>query len=177
MKKITAIIVGGSICMMSLQGCYGKMALTKKVYAVNGEVNDKFVRSLVTWILIIVPVYQISALADFILFNTIEFWSGKNPVSLGEKDFNYASNGETYQIHAKKTGQSVSYLITHYKGQKYLDTLSINWDIASGNSVATFTDQTRTTDYNATKEKDGIIVTRHDRGITGTKSGMLAQYK
>jgi hypothetical protein len=176
-KRFAAIIVSMSIATMSLQGCYGKMALTKKVYALNGEVNDKFVRSLVTWAFIIVPVYGVSALVDFVLFNTIEFWSGKNPVAQGEKDFRYAAGGETYQIHARKSGDSVNYLITRYQGQRQLDTMSIDWNIRTGNSRATFTDPVRIAEYQAVKEKGGIIVTRHDTGVVNRMPDMVAQYR
>jgi hypothetical protein len=177
MTRITAILVSLSIAMLSLQGCYGKMALTKKVYALNGEVNDKFVRSLVTWAFIFVPVYGVSALVDFVLFNTIEFWTGKNPVAQGEKDFKYASGGETFEVHAKKTGATVNYLITHYKGKQYLDTMSVNWDLKSGNSTATLTDSVRTTEYNAIREKGGVTVTQSEKGGPNPMPRMVAQYR
>jgi hypothetical protein len=177
MKRLTALLVSMSLAMLTLQGCYGKMALTKKVYAVNGEVNDKFVRSLVTWVFIIVPVYGVSALADLVLFNTIEFWTGKNPVAQGEKDFRYASGEETYHVHAKKTGRTVNYLITHHRGQRYLDTLSVNWDIRTGNSKATFTDPAGITEYQAVKEKGGVTVTKFDKGGLSKSSEMVAQYR
>jgi len=177
MKRFTALLVSMSLAMLSLQGCYGRMALTKKVYAVNGEVNDKFVRSLVTWVFIIVPVYGVSALADFVLFNTIEFWTGKNPVAQGEKDFRYAAGEETYDIHAKKTGTTVNYLITHHRGERYLDTLSVDWDIRTGNSKATFTDPTGTIEYHAVKEKGGVIVTKLEKGSLSKSSEMIAQYR
>jgi hypothetical protein len=177
MKKFTALLVSMSLALLSLQGCYGKMALTKKVYAVNGEVNDKFVRSLVTWVFIIVPVYGVSALADFVLFNTIEFWTGKNPVAEGEKDFTYASGEETYDIHAKKSGTSVNYRVTHYRGGRYQDALSINWDVTTGNSRATFTNPAGGTEYHAIKEKGGIIVTKLDKGSLKQVPEMIAQYR
>ena len=64
-------------------GCYGKFALVRKVYAFNGSIGDKFLRSLVTWIFIWLPVYGLAAFVDFIVFNTIEFWTGTNPVDSG----------------------------------------------------------------------------------------------
>jgi hypothetical protein len=177
MKRLTALLVSMSLAMLTLQGCYGKMALTKKVYAVNGEVNDKFVRSLVTWVFIIVPVYGVSALADFVLFNTIEFWTGKNPVAQGEKDFRYASGEEIYDVHAKKTGTTINYLITHHRGQRYMDTLSVNWDIRTGNSKATLTDPAGITEYQAVKEKGGVIVTKFDQGGLSKSAGLITQYR
>jgi hypothetical protein len=176
-KKFIAILVSMSLTMLSLQGCYGRMALTKKVYALNGEVNDKYVRSLVTWVFIFVPVYGISALADFVLFNTIEFWTGNNPVAQGEKDFMYASDGQTFQVHAKKSGETVNYLITHYEGDRYLDTMTIKWDLKSGNSAASFTDAVRTTEYRAVREKGGVSVTKHEKGSLNGMPYVVASYR
>ena len=57
MKGFVALLVGMSLALTSLTGCYGKFALTRKVYGINGDVKDKFLRSAVTWAFVIVPVY------------------------------------------------------------------------------------------------------------------------
>jgi hypothetical protein len=62
-------------------GCYGKFQLTREVYRFNSSIEDKYLRSAMTWVLVIVPVYEVSALLDFIVFNVVEFWSGKNPIT------------------------------------------------------------------------------------------------
>jgi len=63
---------------LALTGCYGRFPLTKKIYAYNGEVSEnKWVKSIVMWVFIIVPVYGIGMLADAIVINLVEFWSGK----------------------------------------------------------------------------------------------------
>jgi hypothetical protein len=63
-------------------GCYGQFALTKKIHAWNGTITDnKFVHSLVFWAFVIVPVYEVAGLADAIVFNLVEFWSGSNPLA------------------------------------------------------------------------------------------------
>jgi hypothetical protein len=64
----------------SLGGCFGRFALTRKIYAVNQSVNDKWLRSILTFVLIAVPVYEVAGFADWALLNTIEFWGGTNPV-------------------------------------------------------------------------------------------------
>lgn len=165
MKRVTAAILAMAIAMVSLQGCYGKMGLTKKVYRVNGEVGDKFLRSLVSWVFIIVPVYGISALADFVLFNTIEFWTGSNPVALGEKNFQYSENGETYKVNARKSGDMLTYTVNRYRGDTYLDTLSIDWNVKSGNSSASFKELGKVTNYQATLSKGGVQVTSTGQGV------------
>lgn len=58
-------------------GCYGYFPLTKAVYRYNGEVTyHKVLRSLLFWGLVIIPVYGVSMLADALIFNLIEYWTG-----------------------------------------------------------------------------------------------------
>ena len=176
MRKIMTVLVATSILCTSLSGCYGKMALTRKVYRVNGEVKDKYLRSLVTWAFIIVPVYGISALADFIVFNTIEFWSGRNPVAEGEKNFQYASDGENYFVNARKSGNAVQYTINHYSGKNYMDTLSINWDLKTGNSTAMLKEFDKTTDFVAMADGNGVKVKQFVKGINAVSPVHVAAY-
>jgi len=60
--------------------CYGRFQLVRSVYEANSGVKDKYVRSGVTWLLVIIPVYGLAALGDFLIVNVIEFWQGKNPM-------------------------------------------------------------------------------------------------
>jgi hypothetical protein len=58
-------------------GCYGNFQATRSIYKFNGEVSeDKVVRSVVMWGLLILPVYYIGGLADVFVLNPIEYWSG-----------------------------------------------------------------------------------------------------
>jgi uncharacterized protein DUF3332 len=86
----------GVVCLVlvSLMGistaCYGPFNLTKNVYHWNsnikgsGEVNEKWMKEFVFFGMIIVPVYMFSALLDAFIFNSIQFWSGDNPVKAYE---------------------------------------------------------------------------------------------
>ncbi|HBG04897.1 MAG: hypothetical protein A2075_01785 [Geobacteraceae bacterium GWC2_58_44] len=165
MKRIISAVLAMAIVMVSLQGCYGKMSLTRKVYKLNGEVSDKYLRSFVTWVFVLAPVYTASVLADFILFNTIEFWSGKNPIAAGEKNFQYSENGQTYKINARKSGDTITYRINHYNGDTYLDTLSIDWDTKSGNSRATLHESGKVTEFQAILEKGVVRVLSSVQGV------------
>lgn len=60
--------------------CYGPFKLTKKLHSWNKQAGDKWVREGVFLLLVIVPVYEFAALGDAILFNSIEFWTGSNPM-------------------------------------------------------------------------------------------------
>ncbi|MGZ3459166.1 MAG: DUF3332 domain-containing protein [Archangium sp.] len=70
---------------LHLSGCFGSFALVKKIYGINEEVSaNKFVRWLVFLGLTIVPVYEVSAFFDALLFNSLEFWTGSNPLANAE---------------------------------------------------------------------------------------------
>lgn len=65
--------------------CFGRFQLVRNVYEANASVKDKYVRSAVTWLFVIVPVYGLAGLVDFVVLNVIEFWQGKNPMMSGEE--------------------------------------------------------------------------------------------
>jgi hypothetical protein len=98
---VISIIVILLISSYILTGCYGKFQLTKKLYTWNGTIGDKWVNSLVTWILIIIPVYEVVGFIDFAILNVIEFWTGENPVVMesGEMQVQYVElHGKEYEI-------------------------------------------------------------------------------
>ncbi|TGU75165.1 DUF3332 family protein [Geomonas terrae] len=177
MKRVTAAILAMVMGMVSLQGCYGRMVLTKKVYQINGQVNDKFLRSFVTWVFVLIPVYGVAALIDFVLFNTIEFWSGQNPIAAGEKDFMFSENGETFKVHANKSGDVVRYTMNHYRGDTYLDTMTIDWNVKSGTSVAFLKERDGVTKYQAMRIKGGVQVTSSGPGALSRGQQALALYQ
>jgi hypothetical protein len=63
-------------------GCFGKFQLTRMIYDLNKSVEDKYVRSAVTWGFVIIPVYGFSAFLDVVVFNVVEFWTGENPMTV-----------------------------------------------------------------------------------------------
>ncbi|MCC8112861.1 MAG: DUF3332 domain-containing protein [Bacteroidales bacterium] len=86
MKKffIGALAIG-MIASMSLQSCIGSFSLTHKLLNWNEGINSKFVNELVFFAFWILPVYEVSALADLLVINSIEFWSGSSPVTAESK--------------------------------------------------------------------------------------------
>lgn len=64
----------------TLSGCIGSNAVTSKVMQFNLEVVDnRYARGGVN--ILLAPVYALTVAADAILFNSIEFWAGKNPLN------------------------------------------------------------------------------------------------
>lgn len=82
MFPVLALGVASLAAAPLLQGCYGSFAATKKLYQWNGTVGDKWVNSIVMVGLAIIPVYSLAGAADIIVLNTVEFWTGKNPLAM-----------------------------------------------------------------------------------------------
>lgn len=85
MKSVCWVLIG---CFLSIAtaGCYGRFALTRMIYRVNGSIGDKWMNSICTWIFLIIPVYEVCGLVDFALLNVIQFWTGRNPIAMGPED-------------------------------------------------------------------------------------------
>jgi hypothetical protein len=80
-RSTLAALVAVSIGLSST-ACIGRMALTGKVMEFNlGVSQDRFARWIVFLILYIIPVYPFAGAIDLIIVNSIEFWSGTNPIS------------------------------------------------------------------------------------------------
>lgn len=94
--------------------CIGSFSLTNKLLSWNQTIDNKFVNELVFFALWLVPVYEVAAMADVLVLNSIEFWSGENPVACGTKvidgrDGRYLveCDGKGYTIKSENDGSIV----------------------------------------------------------------------
>jgi hypothetical protein len=77
-RRRGVVIAGGA---WLLSGCFGSFGATHALYDWNKRVDDnKWLRWLVFLVFVILPVYSLFILADVLVLNTIEFFSGKNPI-------------------------------------------------------------------------------------------------
>jgi len=67
--------------ILILSACTGSFTLTNKVNKFNKTFENPWVEEVVFLAMVIVPVYEISLIADMLIFNSIEFWTGENPVA------------------------------------------------------------------------------------------------
>ncbi|HSC75563.1 MAG TPA: DUF3332 family protein [Pseudomonadales bacterium] len=79
MKKSIAILTT-IIALSSITGCMGRNAMTKSVHDWNLETADS------RWgreglFIVTAPVWFITSYIDLFIVNSIEFWSGKNPIN------------------------------------------------------------------------------------------------
>ena len=85
-KNVLTVAVICTLCgALTLPSCIGSFTLTNKLLSWNNQIGEKFVNELVFFAFWILPVYEVSALADILVLNSIEFWSGSNPVAKGTK--------------------------------------------------------------------------------------------
>lgn len=83
-RLVTVAVLVGFVTVST--ACYGPFALTKNVYRWNSnikgsrEVNDKWMKELAFFGLIVVPAYPFSVLLDIFIFNSMHFWTGESPI-------------------------------------------------------------------------------------------------
>ncbi|MBJ6761091.1 DUF3332 domain-containing protein [Myxococcaceae bacterium JPH2] len=74
------VTVAGFLALQAT-GCFGSFGLTRKIWQFNKDVSgNKFVQWLIFLVFVIVPVYELGTLADALVVNSIEFWSGDKVV-------------------------------------------------------------------------------------------------
>lgn len=78
--KIFKTIAVVAILSTLLNGCIGQMGLTKAATGVNLKVVDNRYARAGVYVLAS-PVYAVTSFLDLFIFNPIEFWTGKNPIT------------------------------------------------------------------------------------------------
>ena len=79
-RTLAAVVLAGFL-PLATTGCFGTFQLTRKVYNFNREVSpDKWIRELTFLVMVVLPVYGFASFLDAVVFNSIEFWTGNNPV-------------------------------------------------------------------------------------------------
>ncbi|PWY34090.1 DUF3332 domain-containing protein [Vibrio vulnificus] len=80
MKKTITKVVALSVAAMALSGCVGSNAVTGYVMGFNLKaVDNRYARGGLNMLL--APVYGVAIAADYIVFNSLEFWTGKKPLN------------------------------------------------------------------------------------------------
>lgn len=83
-RSLRGVLAAALILSLGQSACFGSFRLTTAVWKFNKNASDeKFVQELVFLALVIIPVYGLATLADALVVNTIEFWTGNNPVNAG----------------------------------------------------------------------------------------------
>ncbi len=82
MLKRVALMAVMSAFVVGSTGCIGSMALSGKVRQFNMDASpDPWPRAGIFMLLYVLPVYPFAGSADLLVINSIEFWTGTNPLS------------------------------------------------------------------------------------------------
>ena len=88
--------------------CIGRMAVSSQVRKFNlSAVEGKWPREILFLALYIIPVYPLAGAVDLIIVNSIEFWTGTNPVDGGAR---IAKAGDTRHVVAEDGSEAISTL-------------------------------------------------------------------
>lgn len=133
MKKGLAIISLATVMFFS--SCIGSFKLFNSLLDWNRGISNKFVNELVFIAFNIVPVYGIASFVDIIVMNSIEFWSGNNPVSSTQQVIE-TENGK-YLVESNDNGYTIT------KDGESIELVNNNgtWTV-NGNALFEYVDET-----------------------------------
>lgn len=106
-KSITLLVAASLASCITFSSCIGSFGLTNKLLSWNQGINSKFVNELVFIAFHIIPVYEITCLADILILNSIEFWSGDNPVADTGKTETIKTDDGVYTVETKSDGYHI----------------------------------------------------------------------
>lgn len=100
---VVACLLSGTILFSS---CIGSFGLYNRLLSWNKGIDSKFVNELV--FIAMSPVYAVAFAADILVINSIEFWSGTNPMAnVGDIKKVKGENGD-YLVETTESGYTIS---------------------------------------------------------------------
>jgi hypothetical protein len=84
---LAALAIGA---LLTTSACYGPFNLTRTIYNWNGKVQSfqdipaKWMQEAVFVALVLIPVYPFALIIDALFFNSVQFWTGENPIKVSE---------------------------------------------------------------------------------------------
>ena len=113
-RYLSVAVVLTLLASFTFTSCIGSFALSNKLLSWNKQIGNKFVNELVFFCFWILPVYEVTGLADILVLNSIEFWSGSNPVAQGRSVIDGADgrylvdcDGKGYTVTSENDGSKV----------------------------------------------------------------------
>lgn len=136
-KKSGNLFICIILCISTFNNCFGKFALSRKLYRFNDSVKTqgqilltRLIKTVVMWFFIIptFPIYGLTLFVDAFFINVIEFWTGKNLIGFNEYDntgtfvknfqnkgtsiqLTYLNFGEKLRVDFHNQGQVSSYIL------------------------------------------------------------------
>ena len=104
--KVVLFLLAGSL---TLSSCVGSFSLFNTLATWNkGATKTKFLNELI--FLVISPAYVVCGAADALVLNTVEFWSGSNPLAsnAGKTQNVMGQDGKMYAVKTLKNGYEIT---------------------------------------------------------------------
>lgn len=127
--KLLFAAVGLSACVL-YSSCIGSFGLFNKFADINTSLTkSKFVNAVLG--IIFIPVYGICLTADWLVLNSIEFWTGKPLLAcVGETRHMVGGNGHSYVIVTEKDGYRIQDENTGEEMRMVFDDREQTWSLA-----------------------------------------------
>lgn len=101
--KVATVLLSVTLLASS---CVGSFSLFNKLSAWNRDATgSKFLNELI--FIVISPAYVVCSAADVLVLNSIEFWSGSNPVAAGKTMNVQGQDGRYYAVKTLKDGYEI----------------------------------------------------------------------
>lgn len=106
-KKLINVSIALALGAITLNSCIGSFGLFNSVLSWNkGLSSNKFVNELV--FVLISPAYAVCGVADLLVLNSIEFWTGEKIIAkVGETKEIMGKDGRMYAVKTLKNGYEI----------------------------------------------------------------------
>lgn len=122
MKKMIAAVV--LVCFFTT-GCTGSFNLTRKLYNAH-RAQEKWVDEFLFLVAgVLLPVYGITIFADAVIFNSLEFWTGDNPITTVKSDEDFIRYVKAGDAEGKMTYNAETNEITVVSQNKYGEEMTV----------------------------------------------------
>ena len=130
-KKFITVALVTTLCgSMFLSSCIGSFQLTNNLLEWNRSIDRKWINELVFVAFWILPVYEVAAMADILVINSIEFWSGSNPIEKGTYSMT-GSDGTPYSVKCDKKGYTIVNLNDNSKVRFDFEPVKKEWSFTA----------------------------------------------
>jgi hypothetical protein len=83
---IKRVILSALLVMVCFTSCVGPFNAGRRIHTWNREIENRWVGEGVFLVFRFVFVYSAAFVGDILIFNSIEFWGGTNPIDPPSKD-------------------------------------------------------------------------------------------
>lgn len=123
--------------VLMLTGCFGSFEATRGVHKWNKSIShNKLAQEALFLGLIIIPVYGVATLLDAIIINSIEFWTGDNPMAKAGDQKRVDGQDGSYAISTLKADGSVDIQVVEANGNIHFMNLQMQDEKMLGRDLA-----------------------------------------